>query len=248
MKIQEMIRLHKRAPAKVLLFDLETTNLSADFGWIICWGWKWLGEKEAHTKSVLDFPHGHYWTDRHLLKHIYDEVKQADIVVGWYSSRFDWPYLQSRLLVNTGKILPPMPHVDGWWIARKKMKLHSNRLNSVQNFLNLPTAKTPLMPDHWVRAQQGHREAVRYIQEHCHNDVECLEQAYLLIRPLCPAHPNVSIAAMNCDGCPVCGSPRVIHKKDKFNRVTQSPLYQCVDCKSWSQGKPERIFGEKRLR
>jgi uncharacterized protein YprB with RNaseH-like and TPR domain len=248
MKPDQLYRLHTGTPARVLIFDLETTNLSADFGWIICWGWKWLGEKNAHVKSVLDFKHGAYVTDKHLLTQIYGEVKQADLVVGWYSSRFDWPYLQSRLLLAQGRILPPIPHVDGWWTARKKLKLHSNRLDSVQKFLQLPTPKTAILPTHWTLAQQGHHQSIEYIKQHCYYDVECLEQAYLVLRPLVQGHPNVSLSKLTCDHCPVCGSPRVSHVKDKFNRVTQSPLYRCVDCKAWSQGKPERIMGELRLR
>jgi uncharacterized protein YprB with RNaseH-like and TPR domain len=211
---------------------------------MISFGWKFLGEKNAHVKTVLDYPHNRYLTDKRLIQDVYDIMSGADIWVGHYSTRFDTPFVQTRLLAHYSKCLPPVPQIDTWWIARTKLKLHSNRLASIQQFLELPTSKTPLKPEHWVKATQGHPESIKYISEHNLADVECLEQAYMRLRPLIHNHPSVNCAAGNSDGCPVCGSLKVHHVRERWNRITLAPLFKCTDCGAWSQGNMEKIKGK----
>jgi len=248
METKKFIKLHKRSPAKILLFDIEATGLRADFGFMLTFSWKLLGDKSAKVSTVLDHAHGRYVNDKLLVWKAYQVMKEADIWVGWYSSRFDVQFVQTRLLKHYGIAMPPVPQVDGWWIARTKLRLHSNRLASVQQFLELPTAKTPLKPEHWVKGAQGHPASVKYIAEHNLADVECLEQAYLQLRPLITNHPSVNIAAGDSDGCPCCGSPKFHKVREKWNRITYAPLYRCHDCGAWSQGKMQKINGAFELR
>jgi len=124
---------------KVVLFDLECTNLNANFGYILCGSWKVLGEKKIHTATITDFPsfEKDCTNDKHVVKAIADALEDADVWVTWYGQRFDVPFLQTRLMYHGNKPMPPVPHVDGWRIARYKMRLNSNRLATVSAFLEV---------------------------------------------------------------------------------------------------------------
>lgn len=223
---------------RIIAWDLETTNLNADFGYLLCFGYKVLGEKKSHVISIDDFPEFKKdpTNDYFLVKKASEILMEADGYVTWYGSRFDFPYLQTRLLGHGLPILPTtIPHIDGWWIARKKMKLHSNRLASVTAFLGQED-KTPLSGPIWVKAAAGHRDSIKYIKEHCYQDVQVLEQVYERIKPLYNTHPNVALMANKTFGCPVCGSTNVQKRGVHRSRVATRQRYQCKDCNAWSSG------------
>ena len=111
-----------------------------------------------------------------------------------------------------------MPHIDTWLIARYKMKLNSNRLDTIAKHLQLDVQKTSLDGPTWVRAMSGDKDAIKYIIDHCIHDVLVLEQVYLRLRPLMTNHPNISLidSERTANGkfipddgtCPACASQK----------------------------------------
>jgi uncharacterized protein YprB with RNaseH-like and TPR domain len=230
------------AKPKVLLFDLETTNLAANFGVILCGAWKELSERKIHHVSVLDSPtfDKDPTNDRLVVKTMAEALSEADVIVGWYSQKFDFPFLQTRLLAHGMPPMPPIPHVDGWRIARYKMRLNSNRLASASAFLGVEE-KTPLSGPIWIKAAAGNRRSIKYVIEHCRQDIVVLEQVYRRIRPLSVAHPNTNVINDLADGCPVCGAVGRLQKRGwSIARVSRHQRYCCRECGAWSRGKPER--------
>jgi len=43
----------------ILLFDIETTHLKADFGTVLCVGFKWYEAPETHIIGIRDFEDWH---------------------------------------------------------------------------------------------------------------------------------------------------------------------------------------------
>lgn len=230
---------------KVMLFDIETTNLAANFGYMLCAAWQVFGEKKIHHVSITDSPtfEKDPTNDKWVVNETAKALSDADVLVGWYSTRFDYPFIQSRLLFHGLKPMPPIPHVDGWKIARYKMRLNSNRLQSVTSFLGMED-KTPLNGRIWIRAMAGNKPAIRYVVKHCKQDVNVLGQVYELIRPLTTSHPNINVVNEQLNACPICGVQGKLQKRG-FNiaRVAKTQRYQCKSCGGWSRGKPQRIPG-----
>lgn len=224
------------------MFDLETTNLNANYGYILCMAWKHLGESKVHcisidqTASFAKDP----TSDKLLVQAAAKALADSDIVVGWYSSRFDWPFLQSRLLTHGLPSMPPTPHVDLWRTAKYQMKLNSNRLASVSEFLGLEE-KTPIRSREWIRAMSGHRKSIKYVIDHCKQDIVVLEQAYLRMRPVIKGHPNVNVATGKQDACPICGQARLQSRGYLIATVNKTQRFHCQACGGWSRGKPERV-------
>ena len=233
---------------KIVLWDLEFTNLNADFGHLLSGAFKVLGTKNVVCRSISDTStfKGNPTDDAILAAKLRDDLTDADMWVTWYGERCDIPYLNSRLIVNGLQPMARVAHVDLWRTCRNKLRLHSNRLASASAFLGLEE-KTPLKPGVWQRAIGGHKPSIRYIEEHNKQDVIVLEQAYNRLRPLVTAHPNVNIMSGE-DGvrCPICGSGN-LQKKGYRIAVTQKyQRFVCNACGAWSQGKPVNMKIEVR--
>lgn len=224
---------------KICFLDIETTNLDADFGTVLCVSWKWSNEKKVNTIKITDYKNFKRdpSDDKSLLKDVVKELSKADVWCGWYSSRFDIPFLNSRLLYHRLSPLPPIPHVDCWRIARYKMKLSRNSLMNVSTFLEIDE-KTPLTKRIWMRARTGHIPSINYICRHCVQDVLVLEQAYNIMKPLMTNHPNLNLIDPKDDTCPICNVSNKLQKRGfQINRSNKYQRYQCTACGGWSRSR-----------
>lgn len=221
---------------RIMFYDLETTDLDADFGNLVAFGWKVLGEKDAHVLSLLDTNkvcktcgRVDAVDDKPLVVQAHKILSSADMWVTWYGKGFDAKFINTRILDAKLEPLPDIPHVDLYWTARGKLKLSSNRLASVQNFLQLPTAKTPITKRAWRRAQAGDVKSIEYIVEHCEKDVDVLEQAYERLRPYVSTHPRVN----GVDPCRVCGGN--VQRRGTALTTLKGPRMrvQCTECAHW---------------
>jgi len=229
---------------RVLFFDIEATGLKADFGYLLCFGYKWLDEKEAHVIGLKDYPGKKLTDDSRLVKEVERILNSADVIVSYYGKRFDIPFINSRLLKADSMrfiSIPDSAHVDLWFTIRYKLKLHSNRLASVIEFLDLKTKKTPLKGPQWIDAMAGDKNARSYVEDHCAADVKALEEAYLIVRPLVVKHPRMQVGGDGQTSCPNCGSYAV---QSRGYTVTVAALrkrrLQCQKCGHWFQGKADR--------
>ena len=240
----------KTADNKIKLWDIESTNLSADFGYILSIAIKNLGEKEVRCYSVEDYPlyKKDPTNDKEMLEDAYPDLSSAGAWVTWYGGGFDVPFVNTRLLSHGMAPMPPIPHIDGWRVARYKMKLHSNRLASVSSFLQI-SEKTPLDGPIWIKASAGDKKALQYIKEHNVQDVIVLEEAFNRIKPLITSGPNLSL--LNGEGnrngkgnkgdcCPICGGSALVKRGTSITQTGRRQRYQCNTCGGWSRGRTVR--------
>lgn len=223
---------------RILLFDLEFNGLNANFGWIYCMSYKWYGEKKIWTMSLRDFKSFKEdpTDDRLLCIAASGVVSSADVLVGHYSTRCDLPYLQTRLAEHS---LPPaasVPHVDTWRIARDKLRLNSNRLDSLASLLKSPVKKTHLDATVWRKAAAGHVPSLKYIEDHCEKDIKVLEWCYERLRPLMTSHPH--LALREAAGCPKCGHGPMQSRGWNLKKAGRTRRMQCQSCGGWSE-QPE---------
>jgi predicted RNA-binding Zn-ribbon protein involved in translation (DUF1610 family) len=140
------------------------------------------------------------------------------------------------LLYHNLAPLAPVPHVDGWAIARYKMKLNSNRLATVSDFFGLPD-KTKLSGEIWMKASAGDKSSLKHIIKHCEKDVLLLDKVYNKIRSLTTTHPNVNLVDEKDKACPICGSKKLQKRGFSIARTRTKQRYHCKNCGGWSSGR-----------
>lgn len=221
--------------ARILCWDIESTALNAAFGTVLCIGYKWLGDKTPKVISILDGKRKSMLDDRRVVETFAGVFNQCDYHVTWYGKRFDLPMIRSKLIEHGLPPIAPKPHVDLWEPARKLFKLHSNRLGVWQSFLGTPSEKTPLDFGVWKRAAHGDEAAIAYVVKHCKADVNVLEEMFIKLRPWVDNLPILSTFTGDEDGCPRCGSHKVMRMGVRITTSRTYQRYQCQSCGGWFQ-------------
>lgn len=218
--------------------------MNADFGIILCAGFKEVGFGKAEVYNILDYADGGdlIKAEKKLLKDISTRLLDSDVWLTHYGTWFDVPFVNSRLLYHDLPVLPPnFSHLDTWKISRNRLKLRSNRLVTISEFLGTNEEKNAIKPEQWIRAMGGHRPSMNYIVEHCRKDVCVLEEVYNKLRPLVLDHPNRGLLDGR-GGCGVCGEQKLQKRGFHVTRTRKYQRFQCTGCGGWSKGsKPVEI-------
>ena len=165
-------------------FDLEMTNLHANYGRLICGCIRPYGgpttiiriDETVGGSAVV-------WDDRETAVALRDELEKNYQVYGYNTVMFDIKFLNSRLMKHGERVLRTPLHKDLLFMAKKAFALSDNRLLTVQEFLGLDSKKTRLDPEMWIRASAGDSAAIDYVVEHCVADVAVLEEVFTYLAP-----------------------------------------------------------------
>lgn len=230
---------------RILSWDIEASNLSADFGIVLCVGFKEVGRGKAEVYNILDYPMRHgdlIEAEKHLLVAVSKRLLDCDVWLTHFGTWYDINFVNTRLLYHK---LPTIPsnfaHIDTWKVAKNRLKLRNNRLVTIQEFLGLRAKKNAIKPEQWLRALGGHRASMDYIVEHCRRDVVVLEQTYLRLRSLITDHPSKGLIDGR-GGCSACGKSALQKRGYHVTRTRKYQRYQCTNCGAWSRGtKPLMI-------
>jgi hypothetical protein len=230
---------------RILSWDLETSNLKADYGIILCCGFKEVGTGKPEVISLRDFPlfKKDPTNDRELCKAISARLLDTDCWLTWYGRGFDVKFLNTRLLFHGLPPVPPgFPHIDGWLTSYKKLLLRNNRLRTVQEFLGLEEEKDAVKGPIWIKALSGDLKSFRYIINHCRKDVLVLEQAYEKLRPLLHEHPRKGLVNEKTMECPVCEEKKLQKRGMHVAASRKYQRYSCTECGTWSRSpKPQPL-------
>lgn len=170
---------------RVVFWDLETTDLKALMGRILCCSFKPLDgevytfrgdEKPYKGRSRID--------DSRLVVAIREELEKYDLVVGHNSRLFDHPMLNARLAKAGQRPFKPHFIMDTrWYLNSSSMRIGSAKLENAQKFFDLGEAKTPISWEQWQLASMGDKAAMDEVVHHCEQDVKVLEELYHHVLP-----------------------------------------------------------------
>lgn len=236
----------------IKLFDLETTHLKGNMGFILVAVAKEFGSDETHYWRI-DQLEGYgktpesYVDDSQIVEELIEYLSDADAIVAHYGDRFDRPYLNTRALAHGLPPLPPLNIIDPWKIARKNLALTSNRMGTIADVLGCEFQKTQLPWSAWRMAHFGDKKAMDQLTEYCINDVLTLEGVYEGLRPLIYHHPYVGPVADDVNdysedyACPACSSTRVQRRGVRRTKRQIIRRVSCQNCGSWFDGKRRTI-------
>jgi uncharacterized protein YprB with RNaseH-like and TPR domain len=184
---------------KSVVFDLETTDLKALFGRILCCSFGPADDicdanpdpmlkgsdcvytlrgddKKFKSRSKLD--------DGKLAVAIRDELERYDLIIGWNCRLFDIPFLNSRLSKVDERPLRPHFVLDLMWYAGgSSQRIGSRKLVNVQKYYKLPVEKTEIDWDTWREAAMMEKDAMDIVVQHCEADIEVTRELYPRLLP-----------------------------------------------------------------
>lgn len=211
---------------------------------LLCFGWKWLGERSIHCKAICDYPRykpNATEQDKTLVSELRHLLDQADIVVAHNAKAFDVPIIMARFAHYN--IQPPAPFriVDTLLVARQTFGFVSNTLKDLAVFLDCSRKGQTGGIDLWFDCMGGDAGAWRRMQRYNKQDIKTLEEIYLKLRPFDATHPNVTLDSGVSRCCPNCGSSNVQERGWVNLKSWRAKRYHCNDCGRWSKGAREKI-------
>lgn len=161
-------------------FDIETPGLSAWGNELTVTG---IVDQfgRATVRDRFEFPQSSVLDDRGLLEWTRDELEKYDILVGWYGTMFDLPFLNAKLVEHGMTVLRDKMFLDPCFKTRGGrygLKVGSSKLKNVAKWLNTSNQK----PDvEWVtfrKASFGDPEAVAELRDRCEADCRAMRDVF----------------------------------------------------------------------
>lgn len=245
---------------KVLYFDIETAPKRA-YVWrmwrenvsipqlisesfVISWAAKWADDDEIvsdHLKPKEIMKQD----DKRLVEKLAKLIREADIVVAHNCDGFDVPVVNARLMKWQSEPLGPVRTLDTLKYAKRDLRLASNKLDYLAQFLGLGNKiKTDF--ELWRRVDELDEDAMALMVTYNRHDVVLLEQVAAKMQRYVRRWPRLQDASdWEEDACPRCGAQD--RQKRGFYRTQASTFqqYQCNACGSYFRSR--KSIGAKKL-
>ena len=226
------------------LSDYPGQTLKASLSSVLCFGYKVLGDSKINVVCAWD--DAKRWArdindDTYVLKKILEILEDADGVVSHNGKRFDYKFIQTRLLKARLPGLRKIPHEDTCTLAKQNLLLFNNRLQTVVTELTEESKLENGGWDLWVKIHnEKHKPSMDLMKRYCAQDIKATEAAYKVLRQFSNIGTNMNIIREIEDFvCPKCGSTRIIRKGKGFNKQGVYTKVHCPDCRKWSSMKDE---------
>lgn len=231
---------------KILIYDIETSQLEADVWWsgkqyvsanrikseprIITVAYKWLG---SDIVEYLQWDENQ--SDEQLVREFVEIYNEADMVVGYNSSKFDNRFLNARAFKYNLDINIHVKSLDLMREAKKYFRMPSYSLNNISRFLDLPTKLQHSGIDMWDAIQYGSKDeatqAMNLMIEYNIQDIIVTENLYhRMIKYIkSPIHVGVLRGGAKST-CPICGGTNVkLHKTTWTSAGVIQHIMRCED-------------------
>ena len=170
---------------KTCIFDIETSNLDANFGLLLVWGIKEYGTNNIYQGAISKADLKSKALDKRLIKECVDELGKYAVVITYFGTGFDLPWIRSKAL-HYGLDFPPygsLRHIDLFYIVRSRLKLNRGSLDNACNYLGIK-GKTRIEWENWLLAMtQANKEAVADILDHNKKDLIITEKLFDVLKP-----------------------------------------------------------------
>lgn len=182
--LEELLNSKPATNLDFVCFDIESSNLNADFSVFLTACIKPFGQAPMVFRAD---DYKEWLTDRandyRIVVAVAEELRKHAVVVTHYGSRFDIRFLRAKMVKHGLPPLPQMFGVDTWRIAYDNFKISSNRLANLSAFFDLGE-KTSVDGDLWMKAAySGDTKVMDKIVEHNIQDVIILEKLGCLVFP-----------------------------------------------------------------
>lgn len=219
-------------------------TLKATINSVICAGYKVYGEDRAHCISAWDYQTA--WRkdvndDSRVVKALYEVLKDADAVVTHNGKRFDWKFLQTRLMKWGLPPLGKIRHIDTCAVAKANLMAFNNKLETLSSFLTDEEKMESGGAALWCAVAERDPEAQKKMSDYCMQDVVALEAIFKKLKPFIKNLPNYNLYQLPTLAklkvpeivCANCGSTRLRNEGTRTTTTRTYKRYICRDCHTW---------------
>lgn len=263
--------MRKRAPGpidwpagpKMLVWDIEA--MSHDFnpamGEILMVAFQHPEWEDPRIVRIDDFPG---WKklpieerDRHLCRWVGRNFADAEVLVGHYTTGFDRPFVNARLMHHGFDPLSPSVDVDTWKVSKRAFSPSRRNygqglpcsLDSISQFLRVDHAKGKIDRTVWRRAMTNDEDAFDEIAPYCVQDVRVTLDLFNKLKVLPGAIPQLQMLKGNNEfSCVACGSHNLQWRGYYVTTANRYRRFQCQDCGKWGRENTANLKRGESLR
>lgn len=171
---------------RVGYFDIEASNLNANFGYVFSYAIA-TDDNEVLGRVLRPSEVRSGTFDTKLMAELCKDLRKFHRIVVHYGGdgRFDCPFVRTRA-IKAKADFPLFKEIyvsDTWRMSRNKLKLSSNRLDTICKFFGVEAKTHPMDFDKWCLAMTGDTESLAYIWKHNVEDAISLREVYHLLQP-----------------------------------------------------------------
>lgn len=158
---------------KEIIFDIETTDLEADKGYVVA-----IGLKEIDKEEKILFLEN--LDERGLIKNFLNLIDNQTLLIGYNISKFDIPYIKSKcfLLQINCNILKRIQTLDLLDVAKANLKFSNLKLNTFKQFFEIEDFGGEEIKNLFMKFLSGDEESKEKIIEHLKKDLVSTEKIY----------------------------------------------------------------------
>lgn len=245
--------------AKILVLDIETAPIRAyvwgiwnqnvainqiESDWFcLTWAAKWLFDKKVYSAAVTP-EEAVKQDDKRIIKQLWALLNEADLVIAHNGNDFDLPKVNTKFLMYG--LEPPLPYqtIDTLKHIRRQFGFTSNKLDYVNQLLNLPRKMEHEGFPLWEGCYKGDEKKIKKMLAYNIADVKILEDTYLRIRAWIKPHPNLGLFILDekTSHCPSCGSSDLKDEGNHYHTTANVyTVYRCNNCKATSRKRLSSI-------
>jgi len=174
---------------RVGYFDIESSDLNADKGYMLSWAIKEAGVNNFYGSCLTKNDIIIEKFDYNLLIKLIDVLNKFDMIVTYYGSRFDIPFLKARIAEHNLEQIPwgTKFQCDLYFVVKSHLKITRKSLDNVTKLYDLQTSKihkTSVDIKLWRLASIGNAKALQSVYAHNRADVILLEKLHNKLKPL----------------------------------------------------------------
>lgn len=163
----------------IAYFDIETTDFSADVGFMLSWCLKYRDKAKVVESVITKDEILSFDFDKRVVKELLDELENIDILVTFWGTGFDIKFARTRALGH-GYAFPKfgeMYHWDLFYYARRLFKFSRKSLEKACAFFGIE-GKNHFDLKIWTLAKYGDKKSLSYIIDHNREDVKILQELH----------------------------------------------------------------------
>jgi DNA polymerase elongation subunit (family B) len=262
-KIQEVNQPVKRKSPKILIFDIENsyteiaawginkqyinkTQILHDW-FILSFSCKYLYDDEIYS-FVLTPEEAIAKDDKRVVGELWRFLDDCDIAITYNGNFHDIPKTNTRMLIN--KFPPPSPYksIDVYQVISRIFGFTNKSMDYVSYMLDLERKMENEGMELWKKCVAGDLESLKKMENYNRQDVVCLQEDYIRIRPWIKNHPNIGLWHDSEERvCGYCGSKDITYS----DKLTSTPsglykIFRCNDCDGIGRTKENILTKEKR--